>query len=107
MFDKVCSCGRHFGVEDWSPERRAAVARHMRDTMESLMTAGQREYLVSWEKHHGSVRYTIGVVGKNPGNVRKNDKGKDVIGAIFVDSVAESTTSDMFDKKVERKDIYA
>lgn len=107
MSEKLCSCGRHEGVGEWSPERRAAVARHMRDTMESLMTPGQKEYLVSWENHHGPVRYTLGTVGINQGNIRKTDKGKDVIGAIFSDFNTRETTADMFDKKDERKDIYA
>lgn len=101
--DKVCSCGRHFGCGEWTPEQRAALAKRMSDWMPQCMTEAQRGYLASWEKHHGVVRYRMEIVGKNSVTFDKNAKGKDVIGAVFVDPSEVMEVNDIFKK---RTDIY-
>jgi hypothetical protein len=82
---KVCACGRHWGVGEWTPERRAANYKWQSQRMPHIMNENQIAYLKSWEKQHGIVLYRMDVVGKNDGSMNKRDKGKDVMGPVYVD----------------------
>lgn len=79
----ICTCGNHYGVEEWTPERRAAIYKRLRDKNPSILKENQFAYLTDFEHWHGPVHYTIGVVGTNVGNIRKSDDGKIVKGPIF------------------------
>ena len=79
--NKVCSCGKHHGCGDWTPERRAASMKFMSYRMPSLMNDDQRAYLATWEKAHGIVLWRWEVV--------KHEKNKDIMGAVFIDASQE------------------
>lgn len=100
---KICSCGAHHGVGEWSPERRAAVAKRMQDRMPGIMSSEQKTYLKDWESKHGPVAYRMGVVGKNGGDFDKNAKGRDIIGPVYIDLTIP--IDDMFSPK-QRADIH-
>lgn len=84
----VCTCKRHHGVGEWSPQRRVAVYKRMVREMPSVAKPHMFEFVEDWENYHGRIYYANGVVDVNPGNIRKEDKGKEVYGAIFVEQAA-------------------
>lgn len=78
-----CSCGRHFGCGEITPESRAAKAARMRDTMPSLMPEDMRQFLSEFELYHGRVRYRMEVVGTCTGEFNKAIKGQPLKGAVY------------------------
>ena len=100
---KVCSCGRHHGCGEWSPEHRAANYKWMSHRMPSLMNDNQRAYMADWEKHHGIISYRMDVV--------QRVKGKDIIGAVYIDPNAPmqlplKAAEKPPEEPAGRKDIY-
>lgn len=49
---KICTCGEHHGVGEWSPEKRAEVYRFQRERLLIYYTKAQKDYLDSWEARH-------------------------------------------------------
>lgn len=82
----TCSCGRHHGCGEITPELRAAKAARMRDTMPENMPEIMREFLRDFEKYHGKVRYSIGDVGVSTGHFVKTSKGAPVIGPAYINN---------------------
>lgn len=76
-----CSCGKHYGCGQITPELRAARAKRMQDTMPSLMPEVMKQFLADFERYHGTVRYTMQEVGLSSGEY--TPKGTPVIGAVY------------------------
>jgi hypothetical protein len=94
---KLCSCGRHEGIGEFTPEQRAASSAFARDRIPEYMTGPQKMYLADWELHHGRVQWRMGVVCRY--------KRKDVIGAIYVDPHAPMELPFGNDKYKDRVDL--
>ena len=88
--DKTCSCGRHAGVGDWTPEQRAAFYKRLTTKMPLVGKTHQSEFVKDWEAHHGTIQLTMGAVVKNTGSIRREDKDKDVTGPIFIENTQPS-----------------
>ncbi len=80
----LCTCGRHSGIGELSPERYAAMAKRMQEKTPDYMSENMKRYLADWERYHGPVRYRMEVVGKNLGSLDKSEKGIDITGPVFV-----------------------
>lgn len=101
----TCSCGRHHGIGDITPEDRAARSKRMSEAMPSFMSDSMVAFLADWEKQHGTVHYRMDMIGRNGGNFIKSNKGQDFTVAVFVDIYANSP-DDLFSDKPKRTDIH-
>lgn len=55
----VCDCGKHHGVGEWSPQKRAAVYARQRDQLPDYYFPHQKAYVESWESEHGKIEYIL------------------------------------------------
>jgi len=78
-----CTCGKHFGCGDITPEQRAATAARMREKMPDLMPELMRYFLEDFEKFHGKVFYHMTSVGVNDGEFVKSNKGQQINGPVY------------------------
>lgn len=81
-----CNCGRHEGIGPYTAEQRAAIAGRMRDILPDLMSASMREFVASWERFHGNIKYIMGVIGVSSGEFVKQNKGQNIIGPIYIEN---------------------
>lgn len=97
--EKLCSCGRHYGIGEISPEDRAARAARFRETFPELMPYEMKAFLEDWERHHGGVVYHMAVLAVNSGEFNKKSKKKDVWGAVY--GAAYQGTEDLFRQRAD------
>lgn len=70
---RVCSCGRHHGLGQWSPGQRAATYARQRDRLPNYFTPMQQQYLASFEYYHGPVKYELRETHKSSGTYLPKD----------------------------------
>lgn len=75
----VCSCGKHHGVGNIAPEERAAKLARMREKMPKIMSPYMIEYLIDFEKSHGTVKYDMVQDSVMEGHFVKASKGHPLI----------------------------
>jgi hypothetical protein len=101
---KTCSCGRHHGIGEITPEQRAARAARMRDTLPECMPQSQRDYLENWEFHHGKARYRMVQNGIKSGFFVKENKNMDMFDAELITNLSPPHgTQNIY----SRADIYS
>lgn len=77
----ICSCGKHYGCGEWTPEQRAAFAKRVIERLPEYARPEQRAFAADWERWHGPINYTMGIVDTI---TEKNKKSRDIRGPIFV-----------------------
>jgi hypothetical protein len=55
----ICSCSRHYGCGEWTPEKRAAMNKRMVEKLWNYATPFQKAFVADWERWHGSITLEV------------------------------------------------